>query len=116
MNFRSIFIHGVRNPAGFFKALLLLPKFIRLINRLLKDRRVPFFAKSLFLAACVYGLSPLDFLPEILYPVLGFTDDVLLIIISARYLFKSSPPEVLQAHIAAIEGKDTMDFSKTGES
>ncbi len=109
MKFGSIFMQSARNPAGFMKTLLMLPKFFRLIFRLLFDRRVPFFPKLLFASTMIYALSPLDFLPEFLFPLLGFTDDVLLIILSAKHLFKSCPAVVLQEHVAELEKKQTAE-------
>ena len=47
-----------------------LPNFVRLFARLLADGRVGAVAKGLLIAAAVYAVSPLDFIPD-LFPVLG---------------------------------------------
>ena len=109
MKLRSVFMHSAGNPAGFFRMLKLLPKFIRLIFRLFFDPRVALFPKILLIATAIYALSPLDFLPELLFPLLGYTDDVLLLILAVKYLFKSSPQPVLEEHVAAIEKGRTVN-------
>lgn len=39
------------------------------------DRRTPLAAKLLLVVALLYGVSPLDFLPDVL-PVIGQADDI----------------------------------------
>ena len=39
------------------------------------DKRTPGFAKALIIFGAVYGISPLDFIPDLL-PLLGQLDDV----------------------------------------
>jgi uncharacterized membrane protein YkvA (DUF1232 family) len=43
--------------------LMFLPNMVVLLGRMLKDVRVPTAEKALFLAAIVYVISPLDFIP-----------------------------------------------------
>jgi hypothetical protein len=45
--------------------LMFLPNMVLLLGRLLKDRRVPTAEKALFLAALVYFISPIDFIPDV---------------------------------------------------
>ena len=59
-----------------FRSFRTLPFWIKLIWRLFKDRRVPFLIKLIPVAAFVYLISPLDFLPDLLIPVFGFADDL----------------------------------------
>ena len=105
MKLNSVFMQGANNPAGFLRFISLLPKFIRLFFRLLFDGRVPAFPKLLFCATIAYAISPLDFIPEILFPIIGYTDDALLVILAAKKLLKDCPPDVLQEHVGEIEGK-----------
>lgn len=100
-------MHSTRNPAGFLKTLGQLPKFIRLIFRLFCDRRVQLFPKIIVVAALFYALSPLDFIPEPLFPLIGYTDDALLVLMAVKHLLKSCPPAVLDEHVARIEARQT---------
>ncbi|MCA9733495.1 MAG: DUF1232 domain-containing protein [Deferribacteres bacterium] len=105
MKFNSIFMHGRRDPVGFLKTLLLLPKFIRLTFRLLLDKRVPLFPKIILIITLIYVVSPMDFIPEILLPIIGYSDDLLFLIFATKYFFKSTPESVMNEHVAAIEGR-----------
>ncbi|KAA3660117.1 MAG: DUF1232 domain-containing protein [Calditrichaeota bacterium] len=105
MKFRSLFVRGSRNPIGFLQAIFLLPKFIRLTFRLLLDSRVPVFPKIILVVTVIYAISPMDFIPELLLPIIGYSDDIVLLFFAGRYLLKSAPKEVMDEHVADIEGK-----------
>ncbi|MEX0760993.1 MAG: DUF1232 domain-containing protein [Dehalococcoidia bacterium] len=69
-------------------AILLVIPFLKLVWRLVLDRRVPFRLKSLPLIALAYVLSPLDLMPDIL-PVLGQIDDLLVAaVLLLAFVFK----------------------------
>jgi len=57
---------------GFFQDLI---QRVKLIYRLMADRRVNFFLKLLPVAAVVYLVSPLDLVPGLALPVIGALDD-----------------------------------------
>lgn len=44
--------------------------------RLLRDRDAPLGLKLLMVAALAYVVSPIDALPEVVVPLIGFLDDV----------------------------------------
>ena len=54
---------------------MFLPNMVMLLGRLLKDARVPTAEKALFLAAIVYVISPIDFIPDV-FPFIGQVDDL----------------------------------------
>jgi uncharacterized membrane protein YkvA (DUF1232 family) len=87
---------------SFWKLLWHLPKFIRLIGRLFKDSRVPFAGKLVFILSIVYFISPIDLIPDFLFPIIGEIDDVAILLLGARYLLKQTPPNVLEEHLAQI--------------
>jgi uncharacterized membrane protein YkvA (DUF1232 family) len=58
--------------------LMFLPNMVVLLGRMLKDVRVPTAEKALFLAAIVYVISPLDFIPDV-FPFIGQVDDIYVI-------------------------------------
>lgn len=65
---------------------------LRRVVMLLRDPRMPRLPRYLVLLAVVYLLSPVDFVPEILFPVFGYLDDALLLWLSFRWLVRSAPP------------------------
>jgi len=89
------------NPS-FWKLLRHLPKFIRLVARLLKDGRVPPSGKVAVVLGVAYFIWPLDLVPDFLIPVIGSFDDVALLLVSLRYLFYRTPPAVLEEHLAEL--------------
>jgi len=79
------------------EAALLLPNLVKLLFRLLRDRRVPLRRRVLMLAVAGYVVSPIDAIPDFL-PVLGSIDDVLVLAFAIDYLLAGSPPEVITEH------------------
>lgn len=85
--------------------LTALPRYVRLYIRLMKDPRVPLWPKLTMVGAFAYLISPFDFIPDLLLPVIGQVDDLLVLGLMFRYLVRSSPPEVVAEHMAEISGK-----------
>lgn len=81
-------------------------KYGRLVLRLMGDRRVPLHLKALLLFAVAYVLSPVDLIPELLIPVLGEADDVVVLLLAVHTLISRAPKQVVEEHALAIAGKD----------
>ena len=78
-------------------ALLLIPDFLKLLFRLVKDGRVPAAEKAMLIGTIVYVISPLDLLPDVL-PFLGQVDDLYLVALVILRLLSRTPPDVLDEH------------------
>lgn len=78
-------------------AVLLLPNLIKLVGRLLKDPRVPRRAKISIGVAAAYVVSPIDLIPEVI-PVLGWIDDVLVVMMALDSLIDRAGPEIVEEH------------------
>lgn len=59
-------------------ALMFLPNMVKLLGKMMADKRVPIAEKALFVGAIVYVISPLDFIPD-LFPFIGQVDDIYLV-------------------------------------
>tara|TARA_Y100000294_G_C8374122_1_gene263948 strand:+ start:401 stop:616 length:216 start_codon:yes stop_codon:yes gene_type:complete len=68
----------------------------------LKDRRVPFRIKLIPLAAFLYLIFPVDFIPDLFAPVFGYADDLAVLIFSFSLFIRFSPQEVVAEHVAAM--------------
>jgi len=79
--------------------LMFLPNMVRLLGRLLKDARVPTVEKALFVAAIVYVISPLDFIPDV-FPFIGQVDDVYVVALTLLRLINRSDEKVVREHWA----------------
>ncbi|MGH7492540.1 MAG: YkvA family protein [bacterium] len=92
----------LHNPS-FWRLLLHLPKTARLVIRLLKDPRVSFSGKLMFGLALAYLISPLDLIPDFVFPIVGHMDDLGVLLAGVRYLMRQTPPPILEEHLAQLE-------------
>ena len=75
----------------------------------LRDPRVPWYAKLLTGAVVAYALSPIDLIPDFI-PVLGYVDDLILIPAGIALVLKMIPTAVLaesRAKAAALDRYET---------
>lgn len=75
--------------------LMFLPNMVTLLARLLKDGRVPTAEKALFVAAIVYVISPLDFIPDV-FPFIGQVDDIYVVALTLLRLINRSDETVVR--------------------
>lgn len=68
--------------------------FLKLVWRLLLDRRVPVFTKTIPFLAIVYIISPYDFIAD-WRPVLGQLDDLIVTVILFLLFIAASPRHVV---------------------
>ena len=78
-------------------AVLMMPNIIKLVGRLLKDPRVPRRAKISLGLAAAYVVSPIDLIPEVI-PVIGWADDVVIVMFAIDSLIDRAGPEIVQEH------------------
>lgn len=75
---------------------------IKLILRLLGDRRVNLFAKLIPIGAFAYLLFPLD--GDLVLPVIGLVDDAMLLWLGTYVFVEVCPPDVVEEHRKALAG------------
>jgi uncharacterized membrane protein YkvA (DUF1232 family) len=78
-------------------AVFMMPNIVKLVTRLLKDPRVPRRAKITLGLAAAYVASPIDLIPEIV-PVIGWADDVLILMLAIDSLIERAGEEVVREH------------------
>jgi uncharacterized membrane protein YkvA (DUF1232 family) len=74
---------------------------VRLTGRLLREPRVPLFAKAVPVLAALYLVSPLDIIPD-LFPLVGQVDDLTLSLIALATFLKMCPAGPVAFHRGAI--------------
>ncbi len=79
------------------EALLLIPNFLKLLYRLVADKRVMASEKAILLGTVMYMISPLDFLPDAI-PFLGQIDDILLVALVLKRFLNSVDRYVVLSH------------------
>lgn len=78
-------------------AVLMMPNIVKLVSRLLRDPRVPRRAKITLGLAAAYVASPIDLIPEAI-PVIGWADDVVIIMFAIDSLIERAGQEVVEEH------------------
>jgi len=77
---------------------------LRLAWRLLRDGRVPLWAKILIPGiALAYLFFPLDFLPDLI-PVVGQLDDLALLTLAVQAFISACPRDLVEEHIRRMSG------------
>jgi uncharacterized membrane protein YkvA (DUF1232 family) len=77
---------------------------VRLILRLLGDRRVSPWLKIIPILGLLYLVSPLDLIPDIALPVIGELDDAAVLWLTNYLFVELCPPTIVQEHIASLLG------------
>jgi len=90
-----------------------LVKRLKLIARLMGDRRVNFLLKTLPVAAVAYLIFPFDLAPGIAFPVIGALDDAAILWIGSTLFVELCPPNVVKEHTQELESN--LDDSSSGE-
>ncbi len=75
---------------------------IKLIMRLMGDRRINPFLKLLPLASLVYLVWPIDLAPGIALPVIGAVDDAAILWLGTYLFVELCPPGIVREHAALL--------------
>lgn len=81
--------------------------------RLLRDGRVPIYAKLAFLLPLVYVISPLDFIPDVFLGI-GQLDDLGIILLGMQLLQQLTPGDILtdiKAGVRQSTAPDTISIN-----
>jgi uncharacterized membrane protein YkvA (DUF1232 family) len=84
---------------------------LKLIFRLMGDKRVSALAKLIPIGAFAYLLFPADLAPNIALPVIGVLDDAAILWLGSYVFTELCPPEVVAEHTKALSGN--MNSSET---
>lgn len=103
---------------GFFQDLITR---VKLILRLIGDKRINFFLKLLPIAAAIYVISPIDLLPGAVFPFIGALDDAVVIWLGTTIFVALCPDDIVQEHTNVLNKvvsgtwRDAGDEDGTGE-
>lgn len=76
---------------------LALPNLAKLLMRLARDPRVPPRSKTFAGFMAAYLVSPIDIVPDFI-PLIGKTDDILLVAFALNHMMQAAGPEVVREH------------------
>ncbi len=75
---------------------------VKLILRLLGDRRVSPWLKIIPIAGIVYLISPIDIISDIALPVIGELDDAAILWLTNYLFIELCPPQIVAEHVKAL--------------
>ena len=78
-------------------AIRQIPSYLKLLFSLMRDSRVSRIDRLMVVAAAVYMISPLDFIPDLI-PFFGEADDVFLVVLALQRLIDNAGRRVLLDH------------------
>jgi uncharacterized membrane protein YkvA (DUF1232 family) len=84
--------------SGLADVALLIPDFVVLLARLLRDPRVARGDKAVAVAGIAYVLSPVDLMPVFLFGPLGTVDDLLVVTAAVSRIVNHVHPDVVRHH------------------
>jgi uncharacterized membrane protein YkvA (DUF1232 family) len=97
-----------------------LPEIIRLLWRVVRDKRVPRLVRGGLIGVAAYLALPFDIVPDWV-PVLGQVDDVVVLTVGVRTLLRQVPEPVIREHwsgerriLEAVLGRPVRDPSANG--
>jgi uncharacterized membrane protein YkvA (DUF1232 family) len=85
--------------SGFFQDMIVR---VKLILRLMGDKRVNFLLKLLPVGALIYLVSPIDLIPGAVLPVIGALDDAAVLWLGVTLFVALCPEDVVQEHLNAL--------------
>ena len=84
-----------REPYGAFLKLSTRNK-VAFFRRLLKSKEVPWFVKAAPFVMAAYLLMPFDLIPDFI-PVLGYMDDVGMVLLTLAFVMRFTPRSVVES-------------------
>lgn len=96
-----------------FLLLLNLTGALRLVVKLMLDRRVPLGLKMLFPAALIYIVLPFDLMPDYI-PIRGQIDDLLALVLATGLFLGLAPKNIVMEHRGRSPTNEAGDSSGRG--
>jgi uncharacterized membrane protein YkvA (DUF1232 family) len=82
---------------------------VKLILRLIGDRRVSPWLKIIPIAGVVYLISPIDIISDIALPVIGELDDAAILWLTNYLFIELCPPQIVAEHVKALNANSRVN-------
>ncbi len=92
------------------EAVMLLPNVVKLLARLLRDRRVPVRRKVFIAAVLGYVVSPVDLIPDFVIGI-GRLDDLVMVSLAIDHLMSGAEEAIVREHWDGTE--DGLDLVRS---
>lgn len=95
----ALYLVGRRydDPARLRDVLRLLPDVVRLLRRLVADKDLPRGVRVRVVLLVAYLLMPIDLVPDVI-PVVGYADDVVIVVLVLRSVARRAGPDAIDRH------------------
>ena len=95
----ALYVVGRRydDPTRLREVLRLLPDVVRLLHRLSKDRSLPRGVRVRLVLLLAYLALPIDLVPDFI-PVVGYADDVVIVVLVLRSVTRVAGADALDRH------------------
>jgi uncharacterized membrane protein YkvA (DUF1232 family) len=88
---------------------------IKLVLRLIADRRINFLLKLLPIGALAYLISPIDLAPGAVLPVVGALDDAAILWLGTTLFMELCPPGIIREHVRNLSSNLDIIDHEIGE-
>ena len=95
------------------EAVLLVPNIVKLLIRLMRDRRVSMRRKAFIGAVLAYVVSPVDLIPDFVFGI-GRLDDLVLVSLAVDHLMSGTDETIVREHWDGTE--DGLDLVRSAFS
>lgn len=82
---------------------------MRVLFRVIKDRRTPIYVPFLMLGVVIYALSPVDAIPDII-PIGGIIDETVVFLICRAFVYRVVPEEHIDEHAFQVAESSSSPF------
>lgn len=90
---------------------------LKLIGRLMADRRVSLFLKIIPVGALAYLFSPIDLVPNAVIPFVGVLDDAAILWLASYAFLEMVPTDVLKDHLRnLVSNNEIIDQAAQAEA
>ena len=103
----------IPSQGGMFSDLMVR---VKLIGRLMADKRVSIWLKLIPVGTLVYLVSPIDLIPGGVVPLVGAVDDVAIIWFGASMFIELCPPDVVREHMGQLTSNNDIVDNPTRET
>jgi uncharacterized membrane protein YkvA (DUF1232 family) len=95
------------------EAIMLVPNIVKLLTRLMRDRRVSMRRKAFIGAVLAYVISPVDLIPDFVFGI-GRLDDLVLVSLAVDHLMSGTDAAIVREHWDGSE--DGLDLVRSAFS
>ncbi len=88
---------------------------VKLIGKLMADRRVSIWLKLIPIGSLIYLVFPIDLISGAVIPIVGAVDDVAILWFGASLFIELCPPDVVREHMHQLTSNSSIVDNPSGD-